>query len=347
MVNIALAGVVLHAAAASADGTDASRAAPPVTHAERVCIHLVSRFPNVLRTAAGHASQDLGSGSGRDCFALAKLVGESGRVVGVDMTDEQLAVARANISAFCGSLGYAKENCTFVKGYIEDLTACGLENESFDLIVSNCVVNLSPDKESVLREAYRVLKDGGEFHFSDVYCDRRLPEAVTKDETLWGECLAGAMYEQDLIRLCRSIGFTDPRILHRSAELVRNEELETKLGEAKFFSITYRLFKMPAGALETLCEDYGQVAVYKGTIPGSESAYQLDDHHRLVTGKPMLVCGNTAAMLGEGGVSWLSPHFQVTGDRSKHYGLFPCGPTDTAGTSPTDPVACGPSGGCC
>ena len=226
-------------------------------------------------------SQDLGSGSGRDCFALAKLVGPGGRVVGVDMTDEQLAVARAHVGAFCGSLGYAEPNCTFVKGYIEDLAACGLGDGSFDLIVSNCVVNLSPDKPAVLREAYRVLREGGEFHFSDVYCDRRLPASVTRDETLWGECLAGAMYEQDFLRLCRSIGFTDPRVLHRSAELVRNEELEAKLGEARFFSVTYRLLKMPAGALETLCEDYGQVAVYRGSIPGSESAYQLDDHHRL------------------------------------------------------------------
>lgn len=80
--------------------------------------------------------------------------------------------------------------------------------------------------------------------------------------------LQGALYIEDFIRLCQAIGFTDPRVLHKSAELVSNEELEAKLGEAKFYSVTYRLFKMPEGMLETKCEDYGQVAVYKGTIPG-------------------------------------------------------------------------------
>ena len=86
-----------------------------------------------------------------------------------------------------------------------------------------------------------------------------------------------------------------------------------------------RLFKLPS-MLETLCEDYGQYAVYKGTIPGMPHAYSLDDHHRFQTGKPMLVCGNTAAMVGEGSVSWLSKHFDVVGNRDVHYGLFDCAP---------------------
>ena len=77
------------------------------------------------------------------------------------------------------------------------------------------------------------------------------------------------------------------------------------LGEAKFYSLTYRLFKLPEGRLETLCEDYGQYAVYKGTIDGHPNAYSLDDHHRLEKGKPLLVCGNTASMLGE---TWLGKH---------------------------------------
>lgn len=96
-----------------------------------------------------------------------------------------------------------------------------------------------------------------------------------------------------------------------------------------------RLFKIP-GRLETLCEDYGQVAVYKGSIPGHSSGYDLDDHHRLVTGKPMLVCGNTASMLQE---TWLKDHFVVTGDRSVHYGLFDC-------SSPAPAAAAGSSGAC-
>ncbi len=100
----------------------------------------------------------------------------------------------------------------------------------------------------------------------------------------------------------------------------------------------HRLFKLP-GRLETLCEDYGQVATYKGTIPGHIHAYDLDDHHTLETGRPMLVCGNTASMLGE---TWLAPHFDVLGNRNTHFGLFDCSaPAPVAGDG-----ACGPAG-CC
>lgn len=100
-----------------------------------------------------------------------------------------------------------------------------------------------------------------------------------------------------------------------------------------------RLFKLP-GALETLCEDYGQVATYKGTIPGHTHAYDLDDHHRFVAGKPMLVCGNSAAMVGD---SWLAKHFDVQGDRSVHYGLFDCADP----VAPAVPAAGAAAGGCC
>lgn len=98
------------------------------------------------------------------------------------MTDEQLDVAKAHVPEFTSTLGYAKPNLTFVKGYIESLKDAGIEDETVDMIISNCVVNLSPDKPAVLKEAYRVLAAGGEFYFSDVYCDRRLPEAVQKHE---------------------------------------------------------------------------------------------------------------------------------------------------------------------
>eukprot|EP00755_Sulcionema_specki_P005031 Sspe_Gene.4730::Locus_1557_Transcript_4_5_Confidence_0.222_Length_1590::g.4730::m.4730 len=167
------------------------------------------------------------------------------------------------------------------------------------MVISNCVVNLSPDKPSVLREVYRVLADGGEFYFSDVYCDRRLPEKVQKHEVLWGECIAGAMYIEDFIREANKVGFTDPRMLAKSEIFVTDPELSEIVGKARFFSITYRLFKLP-GMLETKCEDYGQYAVYKGTIPGHPNGYMLDDHHDFETKKPMLVCGNTGAMVGEG-----------------------------------------------
>ena len=127
---------------------------------------------------------DLGSGSGRDCYILSHLVGEQGFVVGVDMTDEQLAVANKYIDYHTEAFGYAKPNVEFKKGYIEKLDELELEDNSFDIIVSNCVINLSPDKESVLKEAYRVLKHGGEHYFSDVNSERRVPQELVHDQVL-------------------------------------------------------------------------------------------------------------------------------------------------------------------
>lgn len=149
-----------------------------------------------------------------------------------------------------------------MQGYIEYLDQAGIPDESQDLVISNCVVNLSPDKPRVISEAYRVLAPGGEMFFSDVYCDRRLPKEVQQHEVLWGECISGAMYISDFEREARKAGFTDPRKLSVSEIEIHDPELLAVVGEAKFYSITYRLFKLP-GMLETLCEDYGQYAVYK------------------------------------------------------------------------------------
>jgi len=262
---------------------------------------------------------DLGSGSGRDCYIAAQLVGEKGQVVGVDMTDEQLEVARRHAEYFCTkTLGYKQSNMRFVKGFIEMLPEY-LDPESVDIIISNCVVNLSPRKDKVLQGAYNVLKEGGEFYFSDVYCDRRLSEEIRNHEVLVGECLGGALYTEDFRREAQKAGFADPRVLSVSEITVGDSKLQHLLGNAKFYSITYRLFKQ--SQIEDRCEDFGQVAVYKGTIPEHPHYYDLDDHHRFYTGKPMLVCGNSACMVGD---TWLGKHFTVMGDTSTHYGLFDC-----------------------
>ncbi|KAI3425191.1 hypothetical protein D9Q98_008960 [Chlorella vulgaris] len=280
---------------------------------------------------------DLGSGSGRDCYVCAALVGERGSVTGVDMTQALLNVARKYADEYCSqTLGYAAPNMRFVEGEIEYLDRAGVPDSSVDLVISNCVINLSPDKARVLREVYRVLAAGGEMHFSDVYCDRRLPAEVRTHPVLLGECLGGALYVEDFVRLCRQVGFLDPRTLSSSEIEVRDKELKGLLGEARFYSITYRLFKLPE-AIETLCEDYGQACKYKGTIPGAPHSYVLDDHHTFQAGKWYEVCGNTAAMVGD---SWMGKHFEVVGDRSTHYGLFACGPAPT-----TAPAA--PGGACC
>ena len=260
---------------------------------------------------------DLGSGSGQDCYIASALVGEQGKIIGVDMTDEQLDVAKNNIEEYTEKLGYKKSNMEFKKGYIECLEELDIPEKSIDIVISNCVVNLSPDKEKVIKGVYNLLKEGGSFYFSDVYCDRRLEETVKKHKILWGECIAGALYEEDFKRICNKVGFIEPREIERSEIKVTDPELKKITGNAKFYSITYNLFKIEG--LETLCEDYGQVAVYKGNMPEMEHFYKLDNHHTFITNKPMLVCGNTADMLEK---TWLSKYFNVQGTKNKHYGLF-------------------------
>ncbi len=267
----------------------------------------------------GKTVLDLGCGTGRDAYVLSKLVGESGHVIGVDMTDEQLETARKHISYHTDKFGYKKANIEFRQGFIEDLQEAGIADESVDIVVSNCVINLSPDKESVFREIFRVLKPGGELYFSDIFADRRIPKALRDDPVLHGECLSGALYIEDFRRLLAKIGCPDYRKTSEAVVTIDNKEIEAKIGFARFDSVTVRAFKL--AALEDICEDYGQTATYDGGIAGHPHHFDLDDHHRFFTGKPMLVCGNTAAMVGD---TRFGKHFRVTGDRTTHFGSFDC-----------------------
>jgi ubiquinone/menaquinone biosynthesis C-methylase UbiE len=269
---------------------------------------------------AGCTVLDLGCGTGRDVFLASRLVGPDGQVIGVDMTEEQLAVARRNLDSQMECFGYTTPNVEFHQGYIEDLVALGIEDHSVDVVISNCVINLSPDKHSVFSEIFRVLKPGGELYFSDVFSGRRIPERFHNDPVLYGECLSGAMYREDFRRLLRTLGCLDYRVISSRRIRLDNPEIEERIGMIDFHSMTVRTFKLD---FEDLCEDYGQVAIYRGTIPEQPHYFDLDDHHRFHTGKPMLVCGNTAAMLKE---TRYRAHFSVQGDRSTHFGSFECAP---------------------
>lgn len=260
---------------------------------------------------------DLGSGSGRDCYLLAQLVGETGFVLGVDMTDSQLAVANQHLDWHREKFGFAQSNVAFKKGYIEKLDELDLADDSFDIVISNCVINLSTDKKAVLDEVHRVLKPGGEFYFSDVYADRRVPEALMNDPVLYGECLSGALYWNDFQNLAKRCGFNDPRLVEDRPLAIENNEIEKIIGHIGFFSATYRLWKIDG--LEPACEDYGQAVVYKGSIAGHENVYQFDKHHLLKSGKMFPVCGNTYRMLNQ---SRLAPHFEFYGSEQTHYGIF-------------------------
>ena len=148
-----------------------------------------------------------------------------------------------------------------------------------------------------MNEVFRVLKDGGEFYFSDVFVDRRLPSDIAFDPLLHSECLGGAMYVRDFVTLARKTGFKDPRVLTTAPITIQNDEIEAKCGMARFTSITYRLFKIDS--LDSFCEDYGQTATYLGSIDSSPSLFVLDDKHSFEVQRPERVCANTALMLSE------------------------------------------------
>ena len=274
-----------------------------------------STFPPGLY---GKTVVDLGCGSGRDCYLLAQVVGPEGLVIGIDMTDEQLAVARKHVTYHTNKFNLEKPNVDFRKGWIEDLSTANLEDNSVDVIISNCVVNLSPDKESVFQEIFRVLKPGGELYLSDVFSGRRVPKPLTTDPVLLGECLGGALYTEDFRRLLAKVGCFDYRTLYKTPITLNNDDIQRKAGMIDFYSMTVRTFKCD---FEDICENFGHVAYYQGTIPEFPHGFTLDDHHYFETGIPVPVCGNTFKMISE---SRFRDYFKVIGDFSTHYGPFDC-----------------------
>ena len=169
----------------------------------------------------GQTVLDLGSGGGIDCFLAAKQVGPEGRVIGVDMTAEMLEHARAN-KAKIGA-----DNVEFRLGEIEHLP---ISDESVDVIISNCVINLSPDKPQVFREAFRALKSGGKLSVSDIVTDGALPEEIQNSLSAWAGCVAGALDANDYIAAIKAAGFVDitltPEYMDRETIVGAVEQLE-------------------------------------------------------------------------------------------------------------------------
>lgn len=285
---------------------------------------------------------DLGCGAGRDVFALAKLVGPEGEVVGVDMTKAQLDVARRHETWHAEQFGYDAPNTRFIQGELEHLDRLDLEPDSFDLIVSNCVINLCADKPAVFRAAHRLLREGGELYFSDVYADRRIPAPLVADPVLYGECLSGALYWTDFHRITAAAGFADPRVVDHRRLGILDAELAARVEPIRFASVTTRLFKL--AGLESACEDYGQGVLYRGGIEGMERVFVLDVAHAIEAGRVFPVCGNTLGMLRE---TRFAPYFEPLGRGESHLGPFPgCAAPDVFAAS-DDTSATSAASGCC
>lgn len=284
---------------------------------------------------------DLGCGTGLDVYVLSKLVGENGKVIGIDMNEDQLSFARKYQDEMAKKFGYEKSNVEFKKGYIEDLKSIEIEDNSIDVVVSNCVINLSPFKEEVFSEIWRVLKTGGELYFSDIFADRRVPKEISQNKILRGECLGGAMYIEDFRRLLRKVGWEDFRYVKSSNAAIDNKDIEDLIGNISFSSRTIRAFKLP-DLIEDICEQYGQFATYRGGIEGFSNYFDLDDHHRFYKDLPMSVCGNSCAMVES---TRFGKFFDIVGDRSIHFGPFEgCGNAPKISNDTNDSCS---SGGCC
>jgi ubiquinone/menaquinone biosynthesis C-methylase UbiE len=262
---------------------------------------------------AGETVLDLGSGAGKICFIAAQVVGPKGKVIGVDMTDEMLEVARRNAPAVAERLGYG--NFEFRKGRIQDL-ALDLEkldaelkarpitdaasflradelaqelrvkhplvtSDSVDVVVSNCVLNLvePKSKRQLFEEIFRVLKKGGRAVISDIVSDEEVPEHLQSDPELWSGCISGALTEEGFLKAFSDAGFYGIQILQRDAKPWQTVE------GIEFRAVTVEAFKGKQGP----CFERNQAVIYRGPF----REVLDDDNHRMERGVRYAVCDKT------------------------------------------------------
>jgi len=230
------------------------------------------------RPQPGEVYVDLGSGAGIDCFIAAKYVGAAGRVIGVDMTDRMLEVALANRPKVAQALG-GYDVVDFRKGYLE---AIPVEDKTADIVTSNCVINLSPDKPKVFAEIWRILKDHGRAVIADIVSDREVPPRLKVNERLWGECIVGALTEDQFLAMLEQAGFYGLSVLKKT--------YWKAIDDYNFYSVTVQGFKFEKTAG---CQFIGQRAIYKGPFKAA-----LDEEgHLFPRNVDIEVCTDTAAKL--------------------------------------------------
>ncbi len=225
----------------------------------------------------GEIVVDLGSGAGIDVFIAAKFAGPNGKAIGVDMTDRMLSVARENQPRVAAALGY--DSVEFREGFLEQIP---IESRSVDLVTSNCVVNLSPDKPRVFSEMWRVLKDHGRILISDIVSEKAVPPHLKVNPQLWGECLVGALTQEEFIAALERAGFYGIEILKKSYW----KDVEGY----PFFSVTVRGWKFEK---TSGCVFKGHRAVYLGPA----KAFIDEEGHQFPRNEPYEICTDTVAKL--------------------------------------------------
>ena len=220
---------------------------------------------------------DLGSGAGIDVFIAARKVGPAGRAIGIDMTDPMLGVAGENKAKVAAKLGY--DVVEFRKGYLEQVP---LEDRTADLVTSNCVINLSPDKKAVFREMWRILKDHGRIVVSDIVADRALPPHLKVNVHLWGECISGALSEDEFLSEAEKAGFYGVSLLKK--------QFWKEVEGYNFYSVTVRGYKFHK---TSGCVFLGHRAVYLGPY----ASVADEEGHLFPRGQAIEVCTDTLAKL--------------------------------------------------
>ncbi|MFQ5589366.1 MAG: methyltransferase domain-containing protein, partial [Nitrospiria bacterium] len=261
----------------------------------------------------GETMVDLGSGGGIDCFIAAKKVGPSGRVVGIDMTDQMLREAHAAKTKVVANLGF--DNVAFKKGYLEEVP---LPDQFADLVTSNCVINLSPDKKQVFVEIWRILKDFGRVVVSDTISEKPVPKGMRANPRLWGECVSGALTEAEYLSKMEQAGFYGLSILKRT--------LWREVEGYKFFSVVVQGYKFEK---KSGCRYIGQYATYLGPM----QAVVDEEGHLFPRDHAVEVCTDTAAKLQK-------PPYQSVFSVTDGTGVTNRNASETE-------EACATDGGCC
>ena len=326
----------------------------------------------------GETVLDLGSGTGKICFIASQVVGSEGKVIGVDMTDDMLEVARRNAPVVAEKVGYG--NVEFRKGRIQDL-ALDLEqldslladspvsdsngflaaqetakelrvknpmipDASVDVVVSNCVLNLVENelKQQMFEEIYRVLKIGGRAVISDIVSDEDIPQEMQDDPELWSGCISGAYREDAFLKAFEDVGFYGVRLVKYETEPWRTVK------GIQFRSVTVEAYKGKEGP----CLERNQAVIYKGPF----RKVLDDDGHMMERGKRYAVCEKTynvyKSAAYEGSFEFIDPIVEIPSDLAKD---FDCSvtrirhPKETKGenyqATEESGSCCEPGGGCC